>query len=107
MAFVDGNEKLWGRSIDNAKIYSWDEAKFIAKKFNTKYLFLASDDMEIGVKNEIVDYCLVNNISVKVIPAVQKWVDGHLHTRQIKNLQIEDLLNRPSIKLAPDMYRNT
>jgi len=102
LAFVDSNEKLWGRSIDNAKIYSWAEAKFIAKKFSTKYLFLASDDMEIGVKNEIVDYCLVNNISVKVIPAVQKWVDGHLHTRQIKNLKIEDLLNRPSIKLAPD-----
>jgi FlaA1/EpsC-like NDP-sugar epimerase len=42
---------------------------------------------------------------VKVIPAVHKWVDGHLQTRQIKNLEIEDLLNRPSIKLAPDHIR--
>ncbi|WP_202552079.1 polysaccharide biosynthesis protein [Ginsengibacter hankyongi] len=102
LAFVDNNEKLWGKSIDNAKIYSWEEVKLIAKKCSAKYLFLASDDMQIGVKNEIVDYCLVNNISVKVIPAVQKWVDGHLNTHQIKNLQIEDLLNRPSIKLAPE-----
>lgn len=105
IAFVDGNEKLWGKSIDTAKIYSWEQAKFIAKKFSAKYFFLASDDIEIGLKNEIVDYCLVKNINVKVIPAVQKWVDGQLHTRQIKNLQIEDLLNRPSIKLAPEQVK--
>jgi len=105
IAFVDHDENLLGKSIDNAKIYSWDQVKFIAKKYNTRYLFLASDDIEINVKNEIVDYCLGKNISVKVIPAVQKWVDGHLQTRQIKNLEIEDLLNRPSIKLAPDHIR--
>jgi FlaA1/EpsC-like NDP-sugar epimerase len=105
IAFVDGNENLWGKSIDNAKIYSWEQIKLIAKKLNTKYLFLASDDMEIDSKNEIVDYCLLKNIIVKVIPGVQKWVDGQLHTRQIKNLQIEDLLNRPSIKLAPEQVK--
>lgn len=102
IAFVDGNENLWGKSIDNAKIYSWEHVKFIAKKYNASYLFLASDDIELELKNEIVDYCLAENINVKAIPAVQKWADGHLHTRQIKNLKIEDLLNRPSIKLAPD-----
>lgn len=101
VAFVDDNEKLWGKSIDKTKIYSWEQVKLNALKFCAKYLFLASDEMNIQLKNEIVDFCLNNNIVVKVIPAVQKWVDGQLHTRQIKNLQIEDLLNRPSIKLAP------
>ncbi len=101
IAFVAHKENLWGKSIDNAKIYSWEQVKLIAQKCNAKYLFLASDDLEIKLKNEIVDFCLTKNINVKVIPAVQKWVDGQLHTRQIKNLQIEDLLNRPSIKLAP------
>ena len=105
IAFIDYDENLWGKSIDNAKIYSWEQVKSIAKKYSTRYLFLASDDIEIKLKNEIADYCLGKNISVKVIPAVQKWVDGHLQTRQIKNLEIEDLLNRPSIKLAPDHIR--
>ena len=100
VAFINSNEKLWGKSIDNAKIYSWRQIKLITKKFNIKYLFLESDDIEIEVKNEIADYCLVNNIGVKIIPAVHKWINGHLSVRQIKNLKIEDLLNRPSIKLA-------
>src|SRR6185312_1113676 len=78
VALINSNKKLWGKSIDNAKIYSWKEIKFITKKFNIKYLFLESDDIDIETKNEIADYCLVNNISVKIIPAVQKWIDGHL-----------------------------
>ncbi len=105
IAFVDHDENLRGKSIDNAKIYSWEQVKLIATKYHARYLFLASDDIEIKLKNEIADYCLGKNISVKVIPAIQKWVDGHLQTRQIKNLEIEDLLNRPSIKLAPDHIR--
>jgi FlaA1/EpsC-like NDP-sugar epimerase len=38
-----------------------------------------------------------------VVPPVQKWVDGHLQISQLKNIRIEDLLNRPSIKLAPEL----
>ncbi len=102
VAFVDNDENLWGKSIDNAKIYSWEQAKVLTLKLNIKYIFLASEEMGIELKNEIVDYCLVRNISMKVVPAVQKWVDGQLQIRQIKNLKIEDLLNRPSIKLASE-----
>jgi FlaA1/EpsC-like NDP-sugar epimerase len=100
--FIEENENLWGKSIDNTKIYSFEQAKAFAEKCKIQYLFLASDDIDVKMKNEVVDYCLTKNISVKVIPAVQKWVDGQLHTKQIKNLKIEDLLNRPSINLAPE-----
>lgn len=101
IAFVDDNETLWGKSIDTIKIYSWEQIKSIALKCNTKFLFLANAGLDVELKNVIVDYCLDHNIKVNVIPAVQKWMDGQLQTVQIKSLKIEDLLNRPSIKLAP------
>ncbi len=102
VGFIEANENLCGKSIDNCKIYSFTQLNSIARKNNVKFLFLASDDINIEMKNEVVDYCLANNINVKVIPGVEKWVDGQLRTRQIKNLKIEDLLNRPSIQLAPE-----
>ena len=91
IAFVDDNENLWGKSIDKAKIYSWDHVKIVAEKYKAAYLFLAADDLAIDLKNKIVDYCLSKDIIVKAIPPAQNWVDGHLQTRQIKNLKIEDL----------------
>lgn len=102
VGFVEANEYLCGKSIDNTKIYSYKQIKVVSKKHQVKSLFLASEDIDVEVKNKVVDYCLANNINVKVIPAVEKWVDGQLRTRQIKNLKIEDLLNRPSIHLAPE-----
>ncbi|MEO6135544.1 MAG: nucleoside-diphosphate sugar epimerase/dehydratase [Ginsengibacter sp.] len=106
IGFVGDDSKLWGKSIDNAKIYSVEQAKIMASKFNVECVFVSSDDVDTKLKNEFVDFCLSNNIKVKAIPAVQEWVDGQLRTKQIKNLKIEDLLNRPSIKLAPDHIRN-
>jgi len=102
IAFADDNTNLRGKSIDSIKIYSLEQAKCIAIKDNARYIFLASDDIEVKIKNEIADFCIEHAIGIKIIPAVEKWADGSLQKRQIKNLQIEDLLNRPSIKLAPE-----
>ena len=107
VGFIEENENLWGKSINNTKIYSFEQVKIFALKCKIKYLFLASDDIDVDLKNRVVDYCLTRNINVKIIPAVQKWVDGNLQTRQIKNLKIEDLLNRPSIELAPEHLQKT
>lgn len=106
MGFIGDDIKLWGKSIDNAKIYSVEQAKIMALKLSVECVFVSSDEVDTTLKNDIVDFCLANNIRVKAIPAAQKWVDGQLRTKQIKNLKIEDLLNRPSIKLAPDHIQN-
>ncbi len=102
VGFIEDNENLWGKSIDNTKFYSFEHVKIIAEKYNVKIIFMSTDDLDVDKKNKIVDYCLTKNISVKVIPAVEKWVDGLLQTKQLKNLKIEDLLNRPCIKLASE-----
>lgn len=102
IGFIDNDAKLWGKSIDNSKIYSLEQGKIAAIKNKVECFFVSSDDVDTDLKNGIVDFCLAEEISVKTIPAVQKWIDGQLKLLQIKNLKIEDLLNRPSIKLAPD-----
>jgi len=102
VGFIEDNENLWGKSIDNTKFYSFEHVKVIAGKYNVKSIFMSTDDLDVDKKNKIVEYCLTKNISVKVIPAVEKWVNGQLQTKQLKNLKIEDLLNRPCIKLASE-----
>jgi FlaA1/EpsC-like NDP-sugar epimerase len=99
IGFIEENKNLWGRSIDHAKFYSFENAKKISRLHKVKFVFMTADDPDIEMKNKVVDYCLAQNISVKVIPVVQKWIHGNLQTNQLKNLKIEDLLSRPDIKL--------
>lgn len=98
--FIESNNELSGMTIDNIKIYTWEKAGEVMKKSGIRFLFLASEDLPLNKKNEIADFCIENNITIKIIPAVQKWIDGQLQPRQIENLRIEDLLDRPSIRSA-------
>ena len=52
---------------------------------------------------KLVDRLLKFNVKVKIAPPVSKWVDGDLNTRQIKEVKIEDLLNRVPINLENEM----
>ena len=99
--FIEEDPRHWTKSIDNAKIYSFESAKPLLIKLEIEEIFISDTEVDLKLKNQIVDFCLSHEISVKVIPAMQKWVDGQLKSRQIKAIKIEDLLNRPSIQLSP------
>ncbi len=103
--FLVSDENLWGKSIDKARLFGFNEIEGLVTKNNIREIFLSSDVVDIDLKNKLADYCLSREIIIKVIPTIESWVDGHLQTKQLKNLKIEDLLNRPSIKLAPGHIR--
>jgi len=48
---------------------------------------------------EITDDLLAYSVTVKIVPAVDKWIDGKLHAGQIQHVKIEDLLERNPIKI--------
>lgn len=104
--FIDPNEDFQGRKIDNVRIFSWKEAQAAIQKLNVKDLFFSSFDIDPNLKKEVIEFCLSKGVRVMVIPSIDKWVGGQLKTTQLKNVNIEDLLNRPSIKLAPDHVTN-
>lgn len=100
--FVETNKKLWGKTIDSIKIYSFEQTKNLTQAKDIKLFFLADENIEPELKNEIVNYCLSQNIEVKIIPPVQNWIHGQLMVKQLQQVNIEDLLNRPVIRLSND-----
>ncbi len=102
VAFIEENPKLWHKTIENVKIYPTSQIKQIVKSKQVKSIFIADENRDINLKNELIDFCLANNIVLKIIPALQNWIDGELNVRQLKDVKIEDLLNRPTIHLAKD-----
>jgi len=47
----------------------------------------------------VIETCLEHNVKVLTIPPVNKWINGELNIKQIKNVKIEDLLGRDAIEL--------
>ena len=99
IAFIDDDPNFVGKSIDNIKIYSFEQIKHVMKRWDIGMLLFAKPDMDALEKSNIVDYCLAHEIQLKNVPPVDEWIQGHLSISQLKEIRIEELLGRPQINL--------
>jgi FlaA1/EpsC-like NDP-sugar epimerase len=106
VAFIDDDENLFGKTIDNIKIYSFSQVQSVIKTWQIKMLFFARQDFDLNQKNKIVDYCLEQNIKVMNIPPMGEWIQGHLNINQLREVKIDELLGRPQISLKNEHVLN-
>lgn len=101
IAFIDDDSNKVGKKIDRVKILSLDS---IDQAFVTKNNI---DEVVISVQNiksarllEITSHLMQFDIEVKIVPPLSKWIGGALEASQIRQVKIEDLLDRAPIKIA-------
>jgi FlaA1/EpsC-like NDP-sugar epimerase len=99
IAFFDDDESKIGKNLENVTIYSLKNLETFLIKYNVEKLIIAKRDIDPEIKNKIIDICLNSNTSVLSVPAVNTWINGELSFNQIKNIEIEDLLERKPIVL--------
>lgn len=101
VGFLEHNFNKVGKVLDGSNIYSArpKDLEYIINTFSVDELIITVNNLSAERKNEIVDCCLKNHVKVRVVPPVEKWVKGELSLNQIKDINIEDLLERPAISL--------
>ena len=106
VGYLDEDKKHVGKVVNGVNIFDVrkDLSTILSSK-NIKELIISDRNISIELKNEIVDSCLVKNVKVRLVPPVEHWVKGELSLNQIKDINIEALLERDSIKL--DNYNIT
>ncbi|MDH5598051.1 MAG: polysaccharide biosynthesis protein, partial [Cyclobacteriaceae bacterium] len=100
VAFLEDDPHKIGKVMDGIRIFDAKGNLYqLIKQFEISQLVISIKDLSITRKNEIVDICLKNNVKVRTVPPVEKWVKGELSLRQIKDVRIDDLLGRSVIQL--------
>lgn len=101
MGFIEDDLNKVGKVLDGAKIYDGRDGELenLLAELNIDELVITVKDITLDRKNELVDICIRNHIKIRTIPPVEKWVKGELSFNQIKEINIDDLLGRESIKL--------
>ena len=101
VGFLEDDSHKVGKVLDGAKIYDAkaDSLDKILKDLHVDELIITVKDLGLERKNELVDVCIKNNVKVRTVPAVEKWVRGELSFSQIREINIEELLGRATIKL--------
>jgi FlaA1/EpsC-like NDP-sugar epimerase len=108
IGFIDDNPTKQGKKIDGLMIYP---SKVLTREFvlrnRIKEVIVSIQNVQPNRLMQITDDLIAYNVKVKIVPAIDKWIDGQLNIGQIKPVKIEDLLERDTIEIDnPVIKRN-
>jgi FlaA1/EpsC-like NDP-sugar epimerase len=99
IGFVDDDSNKTGKQIDGITIYRSNELEELLQKNEVLYLIFAVQNMQTARKQELIEIALLHDVKVLNVPPVNQWINGQLSFGQIRNVKIEDLLEREIIKI--------
>lgn len=101
VGFLDDDVNKIGKKIDQVKIFRLDDvdADFI-QRYRLKEVIISIQNISSTKLLEITDSLIRTDLEVKIVPPLAKWIGGDLEASQIKQIKIEDLLDREPIKIV-------
>lgn len=107
IGFIDDDVSKIGKRINQVRIFA---PQTITNRFIEKF---SITEVIISIQNttpdrllNITDSLITKNVEVKIVPPFSKWIDGDLEASQIKEVKIEDLLQRSPINLINSTVEN-
>jgi len=102
VGFIDINRAKLNSYIERKRVYHVKDLATLKHKYAIDQMIFVKDHLGSRDKKVIVERCLRLGIKVLTVPPASEWVSGKLKIQQIKNLRIEDLLQRAPIKINND-----
>lgn len=98
-AFIDDDKTKVNKSLEGVKIYGTNELSRLLSINDVAHLIISVPNLSSKRKEELVDIALPFKTKVLNVPPVKNWINGELSFKQIRKVNIEELLERDPIKL--------
>ena len=96
--FLDDNKELHRQVLLGQTIYSPFKLEKLYKSKKINFVFLALPSISRNQRNQIIEKLNRFKLSVKTLPSISEIVDGRVTISDIKDLNINDLLNRDEVQ---------
>ena len=106
IAYIDDDSNKVGKKLQGNFIRPTSELQDIIEQYDVKLLIIAIEQVLPARKQEVIDICLSSNTKIFNVPPVKSWINGELSFKQIKKININDLLERDPIQLDLQLIRN-
>lgn len=109
LGYIDDSPAKIGKNLAGLPIYSASNDKLagLLKDKGITQLFIGIDKLSVDRKIAITDLCAPLNIKINVIPHASQWAGGLFQKNQVRELNIEELLERDEIVLPSDILQDT
>ena len=98
VGFLDDDQQLHKRVLLGKTVYSSLKLEKLVQTKDISLVFLALPSIGRSKRNQIIEKLNQYNLNVKTLPSISEIVDGKIAISDIKDLNINDLLNRDEVK---------
>jgi FlaA1/EpsC-like NDP-sugar epimerase len=103
VAFFDDSDSQHTKILEGVSIFDGKlDLESVLQRKKITQLVIADPNISISKKQDIIERCLNLNVTVRTVPPVNKWINGELSFKQMKQVRIEDLIERDIIQLNKD-----
>ncbi len=100
VAYIDDDPKKIGKIINGVMVLGRNVlSDFFISKRDIAEIIVSINTVSSDELREIVEGLVEYPVQVKIVPPVESWINGELQVSQIKQVQIEDLLDRAPISI--------
>lgn len=99
VGFIDTDRAKLNSLVEQKRVYHIKDLGLLRETKNVDKLLLLNDRLDERDKQVVIERCLRIGIQVVTAPTPDKWLSGTIGEFQIKNLRIEDLLQRKPIEI--------
>ena len=98
VGFLDDNTQFHAQIVLGQTVYNPSKIDKLIYEKNIDTVLLALPKISRQKRNQIIDILNKYKITVKTLPSIQDIFDGKISLSDIKDLTIEDLLNREQVE---------
>ncbi|WP_291964840.1 polysaccharide biosynthesis protein [Maribacter sp.] len=108
LGYIDNDNKKVGKQINGIDVFSRRilTEEFILKNNISEIIFSINKGISQKKLRILVERLVDYPVKVKIVPPVEDWINGELKVSQIKQVQIEDLLDRAQINIDNSKIAN-
>jgi FlaA1/EpsC-like NDP-sugar epimerase len=106
IGFVDDDPGKINKEIEQVKVYDIDKLDKLIEKRKVDKLIIINHHLDDEAKKIALEKCIALGIQVLTVPPSDQWIYGKLNLLQIKDLNIEDLLQRKPIQIDTTRISN-
>jgi FlaA1/EpsC-like NDP-sugar epimerase len=100
VGFIDDDPAKWGVRIHGVPVLGGhEEIPRVASERQVREVIVAIPSATGQDLAEVYKYCQRAGIRTKTLPPMKQLIDGRVHLSQVRNVELEDLLGRETVKV--------
>lgn len=108
IGFIDDDPAKKGKNLEGIAIYDLKQVNKLLAKQAFDRVIISVNNISVARRNEVASFFLDKGIKVSILPSTQQWLHNYsFKIRKLRDINIEDLLEREPIQLHNDQINDT